>query len=81
MWYFRYDKKLFCQERFNLNQLLILGIKKLLFKHLSCLEKRLLDLDIPFKRFNNLTKDERNAMYSLKNDKSKQSKVLTRVRQ
>ena len=39
-------------------------------KHLSCLEERLLDIEIPFTRFNNLTKDERNAMYSLKDDKS-----------
>ena len=38
--------------------------------YLSCLEERLLDIEIPSKRFNNLTKDERNAMYSLKDDKS-----------
>ena len=30
----------------------------------------MLDIEIPSKRFNNLTKDERNAMHSLKNDKS-----------
>ena len=30
----------------------------------------MLDTEIPSQRFNNLTKDERNAMYSLKNDKS-----------
>ena len=38
--------------------------------YLICLEERLLDFEIPSKRFNNLTKDERNAMYSLKDDKS-----------
>ena len=38
--------------------------------YLSCLEERLLDIEIPSKRFNNLTNDERNAMYSLKDDKS-----------
>ena len=38
--------------------------------YLSCLEERLLDIEIPSKRFNNLTKSERNAMYSLKDDKS-----------
>ena len=37
---------------------------------LSCLEERLLDIEIPSKRFNNLIKDERNAMYSLKDNKS-----------
>ena len=30
----------------------------------------MLDIEIPSKRFNNLTKDERNVMYSLKDDKS-----------
>ena len=38
--------------------------------YLSCLEERLLDIEIPSERFNNLTKDERNAMCSLKDDKS-----------
>ena len=38
--------------------------------YLSCLEERLLDIEIPSKRFINLTKDKRNAMYSLKGDKS-----------
>ena len=33
--------------------------------YLSCLEERLLDIEIPSKRFDNLTKDERNAMYIL----------------
>ena len=38
--------------------------------YLSCLEERLLDIEIPSKRFNNLTKYERNTMHSLKDDKS-----------
>ena len=40
--------------------------------YLSCLEESLLGIGIPskrFNRFNNLTKDERNAMYNLKDDK------------
>ena len=37
--------------------------------YLSCLEESLLGIGIPSKRFNNLTKDERNAMYNLKDDK------------
>ena len=36
--------------------------------YLSCLEERLLDIEIPSKRFNNLTKEEREALYSLKDD-------------
>ena len=71
MWHFRYDKRLFSQERFK---------PKLTFNprnkdttidtYLSCLEARLLDIEIPSKRFNNLTKDEENAMYSVKDDQS-----------
>ena len=38
--------------------------------YLSCLEERLLDIEIPSKRFNNLTKEEREALYSLKDDPS-----------
>ena len=37
--------------------------------YLSCLEERLLDIEIPSKRFNNLTKYERNAIYTLKDNK------------
>ena len=37
--------------------------------YLSCLEESLLGIGIPSKRFSNLTKDERNAMYNLKDDK------------
>ena len=36
--------------------------------YLSCLEERLLDIEIPSKRFNILTKEEREALYSLKDD-------------
>ena len=34
------------------------------------MEERLLDIEIPSKRFNNLTKEEREALYSLKDDPS-----------
>ena len=37
---------------------------------LSCLEERLLDIETPSKRFNNLTKDEKKTMYRLKDDRS-----------
>ena len=36
--------------------------------YLSSLEERLLDIDISSKRFNNLTKEERNALYNLRDD-------------
>ena len=34
----------------------------------SCLEERLLDIEIPCKIFNKLTKEEREGLYSLKDD-------------
>ena len=36
--------------------------------YLSYLKERLLDIEIPSKRFNNLTKEEWEALYSLKDD-------------
>ena len=38
--------------------------------HLSSLEERLLDIEIASKRFNNLTKEEREVLYCLKDDPS-----------
>ena len=38
--------------------------------YLNCLEERLLDIEIPSKGFNNLIKEEREALYSLKDDTS-----------
>ena len=38
--------------------------------YLSSLEEKLLDIDIPKDMFNNLSKEERDALYSLKNDKT-----------
>ena len=34
------------------------------------MEEKLLNIEIPSKRFNNLTKEEREALYSLKDDPS-----------
>ena len=41
-----------------------------IYIYLSCLEERLLDSEIPSKRLNNLTKEEWEALYSLKDDRS-----------
>ena len=51
-------------------------LKVLIETYLSCLEERLLDIEIPSKRFNNLTKEEREALYSLNNDPSIMTRVL-----
>ena len=71
MWHFRNDERPFSQERFTPKSTFNPRKKDAVIEtYLSCLEERLLDTDIPSKRFNDLTKDERNAMYSLKDDKS-----------
>ena len=71
MWHFRNDERLFCQERFKLKSTFNPRNKEAAIEtYLSCLEERLLEIEISPKRFNNLTKDERNATYSLKDDKS-----------
>ena len=71
MWHFKYDKRPFSQEKFKPKSTLIPRKKHAVIEiYLSSLEKKLLDKEIPSKRFDNLTKDERNAMYSLKVDES-----------
>ena len=60
----------FSRERFKLKAPLNPRNKDdVIETYLSCLEESLLGIGIPSKRFNNLTKDERNAMYNLKDDK------------
>ena len=60
MWHFRNDERSFAADRpkssFNpRNKDVIIET------YLSCLEERLLDIEIPSKRFNNLTKEEQEA--------------------
>ena len=71
MSHFRNDERPFSQERFKPKSTFNPRNKDAVIEtYLSCLEERLLDIEIPSKRFNNLTKYERNAMYTLKDDKS-----------
>ena len=71
MWHFRNDNKPFSQQRFKPKSTFNLRNKDAVIEtYLICLEERLLDIEFSSKRFNSLTKDERNAMYSLKDDKS-----------
>ena len=44
--------------------------------YLSFLEEKLLDIHIPKDKFNNLSKEDRDSLFSLKNDNTK---MLTRV--
>ena len=71
MWHLRNDESPFSEERCKPKPTFNPRNKDAVIEtYLSCLEERLLDIEIPSKRFNNLTKDERNAMNSLKDDKS-----------
>ena len=71
MWHFKYDKRPFSQEKFKPKSTLNPRKKDAVIEtYLSSLEEKLLDKEVPSKKFDNLTKDERNAMYSLKVDES-----------
>ena len=71
MWHFRNDERPFTAEKFRPKYSFNPRNKDAIIEtYLSCLEERLLDIEIPSKRYNNLTKDERDALYSLKDDPS-----------
>ena len=69
MWHFKNDERSFAADRFRSKSSFNPRSKDVIIEtYLSCLEERLLDIEIPSKRFNNLTKKEREALYSLKDD-------------
>ena len=69
MWHFRNDKKPFSYDKFRFKSTFNQRNKDTIIEtYLSSLEERLLDIDISSKRFNNLTKEERNALYNLRDD-------------
>ena len=69
MWHFRNDEKPFHYDKFRPKSTFNPRNKDTIFEiYLSCLEKSLLDIDISSKRFNNLTKEERNALHNLRDD-------------
>ena len=79
-WHFQNDEQTFTTEKFRPRSSFNPRNKDdTIETYLSCLEERLLGIDIPSKRYNNLTKDERDALYSLKDDPSIIIKVLTKV--
>ena len=56
MWLSGNDERLFSQERFKPISTFNPGNKDAVIKtYLSCLEERLLDIEIPSKRFSNFT--------------------------
>ena len=71
MWHFRNDERSFAADRFRPKSSFNPRNKDVIIEiYLTCLEEKLLDTEIPSKRFNNLTKEEWEALYSLKDDPS-----------
>ena len=69
MWHFRNNEKPFSYEKFRPRSTFNPRNKDTVIEtYLSSLEVRLLDIDISCKRFNNLTKEGRNALYNLRDD-------------
>ena len=69
MWHFRNDENPFPYEKFRPKSTFSLRNKDTVIEaYLGSLEDRLLDIDISPKRFNNLTKEERNTLYNLRDD-------------
>ena len=67
MWNFRNYERTFTADNFRRKCPFNARNKDdLIETYLSCSEERLLDIEIPSKRYNNLAKDERVALYSLK---------------
>ena len=62
MWHFRNGERSFAADRFRPKSSFNPRNKDAIIEtYLSCLEERLLDIEIPSKRFNNRTKEEREA--------------------
>ena len=70
MWHFKNDERIFyCDTNFRPKSTFNPKNKDVVIEtYLTSLEEKLLDNDIPKDKFNNLSKEERNALYSLKND-------------
>ena len=69
IWHFRNDEKPFLYEKFRPKSTFNRWTKDTVIEsYLSCLAERLLDIDISSERFNNLTREERNALYNLRDD-------------
>ena len=68
-WHFRSDERPFPYPKFRSKSTFNPRNKDPVIEtFLRCLEERLLDIDIFSKRFNNLTREERNALYNLRDD-------------
>ena len=71
MWHFQNDERTFTAEKFRPKSSFNPSNKDTIIEtYLSCLDKRLLDINILFKRYNNLTKNDCDVLYRLKDDPS-----------
>ena len=68
MWHFWNDERIFdCDTKFRPKSIFNPKNKDVIIEtYLSSLEEKPLDIDIPKDKFNNLSKEERDALYSLK---------------
>ena len=69
--HFRNDERTFSADKFRPKSSFNPRNKDTIIEtYLSSLEERLLDIEIPSRRYNNLNKEERDALYSLRDDSS-----------
>ena len=69
MWHFRNDEQTFLIDEFRPKSSFNPRNKDTIIEtYLSCLEERLLCIQIPSKRYNNFTNEEHDALYSLRDD-------------
>ena len=69
IWHFTTDERIFSVDKSRTKSSFNPRNKDAVIEtYLSCLEERLLDTEIPSKRYSNLTREELDALYSLKDD-------------
>ena len=79
-WHFRNDEKEFDQTKFKPKSTFNPRNNDAAIKiYLNSLEEKLMEIEIPQNKYSNLTREERSALYKLKNDKNIVIKVPIRV--
>ena len=69
MWHFRNDERTFLIDEFRPKSSFNTRNKdNIIETYLSCLEERLLSIQIPSKRYNNFTNEKHDALYSMRDD-------------
>ena len=69
MWYFRNAENPIWYEKFRPKFTFKIRLRDTVIKtYISSLEERLLNIDISSNRFNNKTKEKRNALYNFRGD-------------